>query len=257
VADEILAHNGRINITELAPILNVDLPYVEHAVGELLKSDDGLQLFHGELIASYYLDSLAEEIDQQLQAAGRVTLAELAVLHTLPTEFVTKLIEPRLGTLVHAKLAGGVLYTSAYVARHMARVRGALAAVLRPTSLSQLIRDHAFNECAATTARAAAATADVAAATAYIRRRRHHPWHRRCCVWLWPCCLAVAVRRARCACCVCVRQGALLREHREPQGGAAASRQRARQGDVHTGRACACPGGERQGLLRAERPRQV
>ena len=146
LADEILAHNGRINVTELAPILNVDLSHVEHAADELLRRDDGLQLFQGELIASYYLDSLAEEINQTLQGAGRVTLAELAVQHTLPTDFVQKLIEPRLGTVVQAKLAAGVLYTSAYVARHAARVRGALCAVLRPISLSQLIRDHGFNE---------------------------------------------------------------------------------------------------------------
>ena len=47
---------------------------------------------------------------------------------------------------VQAKLAAGVLYTSAYVARHSARVRGALTAVLRPTSLASLIREHGFNE---------------------------------------------------------------------------------------------------------------
>ena len=147
VADEILAHNGRINITELAPILNVDLPYVEHAVDELLKKEEGgLQLFQGELIASYYLDSLAEEINQTLQGSGRVTLAELAVQHVLPTEFMQKVIEPRLNTVVKAKLASGVLYTSAYVDRHAARVRGVLCACLRPTSLAQLIRDHGFNE---------------------------------------------------------------------------------------------------------------
>ena len=134
VADEILAHNGRINITELAPILNVDLPYVEHAVDELLKKEEGgLQLFQGELIASYYLDSLAEEINQTLQGSGRVTLAELAVQHVLPTEFMQKVIEPRLNTVVKAKLASGVLYTSAYVDRHAARVRGVLCACLRPT----------------------------------------------------------------------------------------------------------------------------
>ena len=146
VADEIFAHNGRINITELAPILNVDLPYIERAADELLKHDDGLQLFQGELIASYYLDSLAEEINQTLQGAGRITLAELAVQHTLPTDFMQKLIEPRLGTVVQAKLAAGVLYTTAYVARHAARVRGTLAAVLRPTSLAQLLRERGFNE---------------------------------------------------------------------------------------------------------------
>ena len=44
VADEILAHGGRINITELPPILNVDLPHIERAVDQLLKNDGSLQL---------------------------------------------------------------------------------------------------------------------------------------------------------------------------------------------------------------------
>ena len=119
----------------------------EHAVEELLSDrDDGLQLFNGELITSYYLDSLAEEINQNLQGSGRVTLAELAVQYTLPTDFVQKVLEPRIGTVVQAKLAGGVLYTTAYVARHAARVRGALGGVLRPTSLANLIREQGFNE---------------------------------------------------------------------------------------------------------------
>ena len=113
VEDEILAHGGRVNLTDLAPILNVDLPHVERAVDALLQNKrEEIQLFNGELLAAYYLDDLAEAINQQLQAAGRVTLAELAVAHTLPTDFVQKLIEPRLGTVVHAKLAAGVLYTA-------------------------------------------------------------------------------------------------------------------------------------------------
>ena len=53
VEDEILAHGGRINTTELAPILNVDLPFVERAVDEVLKKDPSLQLFHGEVISFY------------------------------------------------------------------------------------------------------------------------------------------------------------------------------------------------------------
>ena len=146
VEDEILAHGGRINLTELAPILNVDLPHVERAVEAVLASDASLQLFQGEIIATHYLDGVAEDINQTLQGAGRVTLAELAVQYTLPTEYVAKFIEPRIGTIIQAKLAAGVLYTAAYVARHSARVRGVLCAVLRPTSLASLIREHAFTE---------------------------------------------------------------------------------------------------------------
>ena len=106
VADEILAHGGRINITELPPILNVDLPHIERAVDQLLKKDGSLQLYQGDILASYYLDSLAEDVHQALQAAGRVTIGDLAMQYNFSSEFMSKLIEPRLGTLIDAKLSG-------------------------------------------------------------------------------------------------------------------------------------------------------
>ena len=146
VEDEILAHGGRVNVTDLPPILNVDLPHIERVVERLLKEDGSLQLFQGELITAYHLDAMAEEINQTLQSEGRLTIGELALHYTLTTDFVQRLIEPRLGTAVHAKLSGSTLYTTAYVARHAARIRGVLSAVLRPTSLPQLIREHDFNE---------------------------------------------------------------------------------------------------------------
>eukprot|EP00900_Chrysochromulina_parva_P023550 jgi/Chrpa1/5829/Chrysochromulina_OHIO_Genome00007088-RA len=146
VEDEILAHGGRVNVTELPPILNVDLPHIERVIEQLLREDASLQLFQGEVIAEYYLDGVAEEINQTLQSEGRLMLGDLAMRYSLTTDFVTRLVEPRLGTVVDAKLSGSTLYTTGYVARHGARVRGVLSAVLRPAALPQLIREHAFNE---------------------------------------------------------------------------------------------------------------
>ena len=42
VEDEILAQGGRVNLTDLAPILNVDLPHIERAIDDLLRKDDTL-----------------------------------------------------------------------------------------------------------------------------------------------------------------------------------------------------------------------
>ena len=206
VEDEIIAHGGRVNVTELPPILNVDLPHIERVIEQLLREDASLQLFQGEVIAEYYLDGVAEEINQTLQSEGRLMLGDLAMRcddgrhdgrewplmmmaslmitslmtsllaflvasllvsrmaslidslsdglpdrppprrYSLTTDFVTRLVEPRLGTVVDAKLSGSTLYTTGYVARHGARVRGVLSAVLRPAALPQLIREHGFNE---------------------------------------------------------------------------------------------------------------
>jgi len=151
VEDELAARGGRVNVTELVAILHVDLPYIDAAVATLLREPPpaalgALQLFQGELIAEVYLDSLAEEIALQLHGAGRLSIGELAVQHTLTSEFLLRLVEPRLGSAIDATLSGGALYTAAYVARHTARVRGVLSGVTRPVSLPQLVREHGFNE---------------------------------------------------------------------------------------------------------------
>ena len=76
VEDEIIARGGRVNITELAPVLNVDLPHIEKVVSELLASEGSsmlgtLQLFQGDVISDVYLENLADEINQDLKARRR------------------------------------------------------------------------------------------------------------------------------------------------------------------------------------------
>jgi len=147
VGDEILSHGGRVNVADLPALLNVDLPHIERAVTQLLATGrDGLQRVGGEVLTEYYLDSLAEEIDTALRGVGRLTLAEIAVAHALSTDFVTSVVESRIGALIHAKLSGGSLFTASYVARHLARVRGVLSALHGPASLPALLKAHGFNE---------------------------------------------------------------------------------------------------------------
>lgn len=147
VADEILAHGGRVNVTELPTMLNVDLPHIERALEGLLQEGrDGLRRVGGDLITDYYLDSLAEEVNALLQGCGKLTLAELAVAHTLSTDFVRGVVEGRLGAIIDAKMSGSTLFTAAYVCRHTARVRGVLSAVTRPASLPGLLKRHALDE---------------------------------------------------------------------------------------------------------------
>ena len=71
-----------------------------------------------------------------------LALADLAVQHTLSTEFVRATVEARLGSTIQAKLGGGTLFTAAYVARHTARVRGVLTALTKPISLPALCKAH-------------------------------------------------------------------------------------------------------------------
>lgn len=167
VADEILSRGGRVNEGELVALLNVDLPHIQRALSELIASPTptaagSLQRFQGDVIADVYLENLVEEIAGELAGAGKLSIGELAVQHTLTSEFLSRLLAQRLGESesdeptaqgnghvlgsLGATMSGGSLYTKAFVARHAARVRGVLSALSRPASLPQLIREYGLNE---------------------------------------------------------------------------------------------------------------
>ena len=79
---------GRINLVDLAQLLNVDLSHIETKVNELVRHESGLSLVLGQLISKSYSSSLADDINDLLQEKGHVTIVELTQTHDLPTEFI-------------------------------------------------------------------------------------------------------------------------------------------------------------------------
>ncbi|XP_010426061.1 PREDICTED: E3 UFM1-protein ligase 1 homolog [Camelina sativa] len=129
---------GRVSVIDLADTIGVDLYHVEKQTQDVVLSDPGLMLVQGEIISQNYWDSIAEEINERLQECSQIAVAELAGQLQVGSELVQSVLEPRLGTLVNAKLEGGQLYTPAYVARVTAMVRGASRGIFVPSSLSAL-----------------------------------------------------------------------------------------------------------------------
>ncbi|KAL1472282.1 hypothetical protein MTO96_039443 [Rhipicephalus appendiculatus] len=137
---------GRINMVDLAHILNVDLTHIEARCAELVRSEHSLQIVLGQLIDRSYLDSLAEDINEKLQQAGHITFGEITKQYDLPPDFLEDVIHSRLGTVIRGQADphdSRHIFTDAYVTRHKYRVRGALSAAIRPVTLSSLV--NAFN----------------------------------------------------------------------------------------------------------------
>lgn len=111
---------------------------------------------------STYLDRLAEEVNDKLQEAGLITLAELCKSYDLPGDFLSEVssrkslsimmmmlcvcdsrvcvsllpqeLSKRLGSLIQGEMDPynrGVIFTQAFVARHKARIRGLFSAITR------------------------------------------------------------------------------------------------------------------------------
>lgn len=51
IVDEILVHEGRINIVDLQTLLNIDISYIETKVSEIVKDDPNLCLILGQIIS--------------------------------------------------------------------------------------------------------------------------------------------------------------------------------------------------------------
>lgn len=149
IRDELYVHGGRINIVDLQQIINVDWVHVENRASDIAKSDKGAQLVLGQLIDDTYLDRLAEEVNDKLQEAGLISIAELCKNYDLPGDFLSEELPKRLGKLIQGEMDQynrGVIFTPAFVARHKARIRGLFSAITRPTPVSSMIGAFGFQE---------------------------------------------------------------------------------------------------------------
>lgn len=149
IRDELYVHGGRINIVELQQIINVDWVHVENRASDIAKSDKGVQLVLGQLIDDTYLDRLAEEVNDKLQQAGLITVAELCKSYDLPGDFLTEELSKRLGKLIQGEMDQynrGIIFTPGFVARHKARIRGLFSAITRPIPVSSMIGAFGFQE---------------------------------------------------------------------------------------------------------------
>ncbi|XP_068199179.1 E3 UFM1-protein ligase 1 [Antennarius striatus] len=149
IRDELYVHGGRINIVDLQQAINVDWVHVENRANDIAKSDKGVQLVLGQLIEDAYLDRVAEEMNDKLQEAGLISIAELSKNYDLPGDFLTEELSKRLGKLIQGEMDQfnrGAIFTPAFIARHKARIRGLFSAITRPTLVSSMIGAFGFQE---------------------------------------------------------------------------------------------------------------
>ncbi|TNM94634.1 hypothetical protein fugu_017393 [Takifugu bimaculatus] len=149
IRDELYIHGGRINIVDLQLSINVDWVHVESRACDIAKSDKGIQLVLGQLIDDTYLDRLADEVNDKLQEAGLISVAELCKIYDLPGDFLSEELLKRLGKLIQGEMDPynrGVIFTPVFVARHKARIRGLFGAITRPTPVSIMIGMFGFQE---------------------------------------------------------------------------------------------------------------
>lgn len=142
IRDELYVHGGRINTVDLAKDLSVDLNQINASVADIVKGKE-VQLVSGYLIANYYLEKIAREINEKLQLQGQISVGELTLQYDLPAELLQhSVLERYLGKIIIGKQDASeprTFYTEEYITRTKAKIRGALMGLLKPTPVTVII----------------------------------------------------------------------------------------------------------------------
>uniref|UniRef100_A0A8D8SYE8 E3 UFM1-protein ligase 1 homolog n=1 Tax=Cacopsylla melanoneura TaxID=428564 RepID=A0A8D8SYE8_9HEMI len=144
IIDETYLAKGRINLVDLANILNINHSIVQAQCNEIQKADKDYQIILGQLIHTDYVRNVAVEINETLAKSGSVTIGELTKTYNLPGDFLLATIESNLNTIIknvtQDKTDSRLFYTDSFISRNKAVVRGALLAINKPTQLIHIVK---------------------------------------------------------------------------------------------------------------------
>ena len=98
----------------------------------------------GQLIDEEYITYIAQEINEKLSQKGEISVNDLTEQFDLPSDFLqTDVLEKHLGKIIKGRQDPSnpkVFFTQAYLQRCKAKIRGALAALTRPTNVSVILQ---------------------------------------------------------------------------------------------------------------------
>ena len=93
ISEELYIHGGRINLTELVPLLNINYQTIEAKAQEIVQSRPDVHQVTGQLIDDDYLNRVSEEINESLQLNGQIFVAELTKQYELPSDFLLQVTQ--------------------------------------------------------------------------------------------------------------------------------------------------------------------
>lgn len=150
VEDEIYVHGGRVNLVELAQILNVDHFHINAIAERISKERDDLYLVLGQLLDENYLQKIAIEVNEKLTQDGELSVSDLTIQFDLPSEFLlSQVMEKYLGKLIKGRQDSSdprIFFTPSYISRCKAKIRGGLIALTHPTPATQIIQQTGVQE---------------------------------------------------------------------------------------------------------------
>ena len=143
IEEETLAQGGRISLLSLQTNLNVDISYIQKFATDLCKRDHHWLIIQGDLINRSFLDKWCEELNDNLQEVGILTITDICTQHNFTKDFVLSQVQQRLGHAVQGHIEhqnGDVIFTDGYIERQKGCLRGLLNAVTQPIKVHSVMK---------------------------------------------------------------------------------------------------------------------
>ncbi|ALC46915.1 CG1104 [Drosophila busckii] len=143
IQDELYANGGRANLVEVSKTLNVDLSRIVDLAERIAADNPQIHLMLGQLIDEDYITHIAQEINEKLAQRGEISISDLTSQFDLPSDFLQhNVVEKHLGKIIKGRQDAAnprIFFTQAYIQRCKAKIRGALAAITRPTNVAVIL----------------------------------------------------------------------------------------------------------------------
>ncbi|KAH8312707.1 hypothetical protein KR044_012430 [Drosophila immigrans] len=150
IQDELYANGGRANLVEVSKTLNVDLSRIVTLAEHIAAEDPQIHLMLGQLIDEDYITHIAQEINEKLAQRGEISISDLTSQFDLPSDFLQhNVVEKHLGKIIKGRQDATnprVFFTQAYIQRCKAKIRGALAAITKPTNVAVILQQISVQE---------------------------------------------------------------------------------------------------------------
>lgn len=144
IQDELYANGGRANLVEVSKTLNVDLSRIVTLAERISAENPQIHLMLGQLIDEDYITHIAQEINEKLAQRGEISISDLTSQFDLPSDFLQHdVVEKHLGKIIKGRQDTSnprVFFTQSYIQRCKAKIRGALAAITKPTNVAVILQ---------------------------------------------------------------------------------------------------------------------
>lgn len=143
---EIIQLKQRVSVIELPQLLNISFEKIESRLDLVLNKYQDLYRLNDFLFTGDYIDSICEQVNEDLQQKMHVPLVDISSKFNFPVEFIKGMLVKKIGGIIQGVSEGGKLTTFSYVQTMRAKIRGVLRGSIRPVPLSSLVKDYDIEE---------------------------------------------------------------------------------------------------------------